>query len=111
MSLDDFGAATRHFSPGPEKTVSDLDTLVARIAATSPDAIDAVATLVRRAATGGDGFIDPSSLFTRLLEIRRDARAERQFALADAIRDAIVATGVEVKDGPDGSTWAFPASS
>ena len=111
VSLDDFGAATRHFSPGPEKTVSDLDTLVARIAATSPDAIDAVATLVRRAATGGDGFIDPSSLFTRLLEIRRDARAERQFALADAIRDAIVATGVEVKDGPDGSTWAFPASS
>jgi hypothetical protein len=107
VSLDDFATATRSFSPGPEKTVSDLDALVARIGASSPDAVEAVATLVRRAATGGEGFINPADLFTRLLEIRRDARAERQFALADAIRDAIVATGVEVKDGPEGSTWQW----
>jgi hypothetical protein len=110
ISLDELGATAQPFSPGPEKVESDLDALVARVAATTPDAIEALATLVRRAATGGEGFIDPTDLFTRLLDIRRDARVEKQFALADAIRHAIVATGVDVNDGPEGSTWSWPTS-
>lgn len=37
-----------------------------------------------------------------LLRRREDARAARDFAEADALRDAIVAQGFELRDGPDG---------
>ena len=36
---------------------------------------------------------------------RRKARGERDFAKADAIRDELVAAGVEIKDGPSGTSW------
>jgi len=42
-----------------------------------------------------------------LLALREGARSERRFAEADAIRDALVAAGVEVRDGVDGSDWTF----
>ena len=37
-----------------------------------------------------------------LLAARETARAERDFASADALRDAISALGFELRDGPDG---------
>jgi cysteinyl-tRNA synthetase len=37
-----------------------------------------------------------------LLRRREEARATRDFAEADALRDAIVAQGFELRDGPDG---------
>jgi cysteinyl-tRNA synthetase len=37
-----------------------------------------------------------------LLRRREEARAARDFAEADALRDAIVAQGFELRDGPDG---------
>ncbi|MCA9513091.1 MAG: cysteine--tRNA ligase [Myxococcales bacterium] len=40
-----------------------------------------------------------------LLEERRAARASRDFATADRIRDELAAEGVEIVDGPDGSRW------
>jgi cysteinyl-tRNA synthetase len=39
------------------------------------------------------------------LEARRQARADKDWARADAIRDALDARGIEVMDGPDGATW------
>jgi len=44
-----------------------------------------------------------------LLRRREDARAARDFAEADALRDAIAAQGFEVRDGPDGAE-VVPAS-
>ena len=40
-----------------------------------------------------------------LLEERRTARAQRDFASADAIRDRLAAAGIAIEDGPDGTTW------
>jgi cysteinyl-tRNA synthetase len=39
------------------------------------------------------------------LEERRKARAARDFAKADSIRDELVAAGIEIKDGPTGTSW------
>ena len=45
----------------------------------------------------------------RLLTLRAAARAEKRFSDADAIRDAIVALGVELSDQADGVTWSVRA--
>ena len=39
------------------------------------------------------------------LEARAQARASKDFAQADAIRDALNAAGITIVDGPQGSTW------
>jgi cysteinyl-tRNA synthetase len=40
-----------------------------------------------------------------LVQARTDARKAKDFAEADRIRKALAAEGVEIMDGPDGSTW------
>ncbi len=51
---------------------------------------------------GGDY---PAEAIEALLEERRSARAAKDFARADAIRDELAAAGVQIEDGPDGTTW------
>ena len=57
----------------------------------------------RRAAQSG---LDLARVET-LLVARREARAAKDWARADAIRDELAALGLLVKDGPDGSVWDF----
>jgi cyanophycinase-like exopeptidase len=45
-----------------------------------------------------------------LLELRATARAARDFATSDRVRDALVAAGVEVRDTPDGVAWELRTS-
>jgi cysteinyl-tRNA synthetase len=47
------------------------------------------------------------ALVAGLLEQRAKARAEKDFAAADAIRDQIKAAGIEVEDTPDGPKWSL----
>jgi len=42
-----------------------------------------------------------------LLAERRQARAAKDWARSDAIRDELAALGLVVKDGPAGTTWDF----
>jgi cysteinyl-tRNA synthetase len=44
-------------------------------------------------------------LMALVLELRQQARANRQFAASDRIRDALGKLGIAVKDGKDGATW------
>ncbi len=46
-------------------------------------------------------------LVETMLDVRQKLRAAKQFQLADEIRDRLAELGVEVKDGPEGSTWQF----
>jgi hypothetical protein len=40
-----------------------------------------------------------------LLDVRRSARADKRYADSDAVRDALVGLGVEVRDTPAGTEW------
>ncbi len=44
-------------------------------------------------------------LMNLILEIRKKARAEKNFATADLIRDQLSEIGISLKDGPDGTTY------
>ncbi len=48
-------------------------------------------------------------LVAGLLEDRAEARAGKDFARADAIRDQLKAAGLEVEDTPDGPMWTINA--
>ncbi|KGJ06168.1 cysteinyl-tRNA synthetase [Paracoccus halophilus] len=50
---------------------------------------------------------DKVNLVETLLQARSDARQARDFSRADAIRDALVAAGVEINDTAEGSSWSF----
>ena len=43
-----------------------------------------------------------------LLRLRDSARASKDFATADAVRNGLAAAGVEVRDSPTGTTWLLP---
>ena len=47
------------------------------------------------------------ALVAEQLDARTQARKERDFAKADAIRDALNAAGITIEDGPQGSTWSL----
>ena len=47
------------------------------------------------------------TLVTAQIEARADARQERDWATADAIRDQLAAAGVVVEDGSNGVTWSI----
>jgi len=54
------------------------------------------------------GGADPAArdaLIRILVDLRNDARKSKNFALSDQIRDRLTAVGVELKDGPQGTTW------
>ncbi|MEM9745233.1 MAG: hypothetical protein AAF945_00965 [Actinomycetota bacterium] len=65
--------------------------------------------IVRLGDAATDGVRDPRDVVGPVVEAaltaRRTARDEKAYAVADAIRDNLVAAGVEVRDTPDGVDW------
>jgi cysteinyl-tRNA synthetase len=47
------------------------------------------------------------ALVDSMIALRWHAKAERDFAQSDALRDALENAGIEIKDGPSGSTWSL----
>ncbi len=52
-----------------------------------------------------DNNIAPKALLDKLLEDRKLARANKDWAKSDLIRDKLLSVGVLVKDSKDGSVW------
>jgi cysteinyl-tRNA synthetase len=52
-----------------------------------------------------------STLVDGILEQRQQARAERDFATADLLRDRLIAAGIAVEDTPDGPMWTLKGQS
>lgn len=65
------------------------------------------------ATAAGEGLGDPAEriapLVEALIERRAAARAAKDFATSDALRDKLAEAGVEVRDGADGVEWSLRA--
>ncbi len=46
-----------------------------------------------------------SGVMDLVIDIRKDARAKKDFATSDKIRDALIAVGIQLKDGKEGTSW------
>ncbi len=57
--------------------------------------------------TGGRSDELVRELVNLIVEIRSEARAARDFARADRIRDALQRLGIVLEDRPDGTRWSF----
>jgi len=72
------------------------------------------AMIVRLGAVAEVGARDPREVVApyveALLEIRTAARAAKDFATSDLVRDRLAAIGVEVRDTPEGQTWHLASS-
>ncbi len=70
--------------------------------------------VVRLAELAHGGAVDPrervAPFVDAMLALRDRARSEGRFADADALRDALLANGIEVRDSPQGSTWELEAA-
>jgi hypothetical protein len=77
-------------------------------AGTGPEVLRQLAALARVAQAGWHAHRDLVAPHVEaLLALREQARSERRFTDADAIRDALVAAGVEVNDARDGTGWRY----
>ena len=47
----------------------------------------------------------PADEIEALIEKRKQARKDRDFEAADAIRDQLADAGISIEDGPDGTSW------
>jgi cysteinyl-tRNA synthetase len=54
----------------------------------------------------GSEVLTPSDV-QEMLNERREARTQKDFARSDAIRDALKGKGIEVLDSSEGSSWRF----
>jgi len=85
----------------------------------TPQAIASLHQAEPVALAGGLGFLGFSNVAMRItlkpkvdaveiadaIALRQKARAEKNFAESDRIRDALLARGIVLKDGPQGTTW------
>jgi len=116
---DDFNA------PAALATLQDLtrevnSLLVQGAAAQTQGTLQAMASIYER--LGGDvlgiiprdsvagGIVDADAereagLMRLLIELRAEARANRDWGTADMIRDRLEALGIELEDRPEGTTW------
>ncbi|PSS42862.1 cysteine--tRNA ligase [Arthrobacter woluwensis] len=90
--------------------------LAAGDAETVRSALDSVLAMTRvlglddvasTGAAGGPALEALDALVTAQLEARAAARAAKDWAASDAIRDALTGAGVVVEDGPQGASWSL----
>jgi hypothetical protein len=74
-----------------------------------PAFYETLVSLIESASGVRDDHTDPTILIEGVLNVRRIARDQGHYDIADRLRDVLIGADLEINDGPDGSTWA-PAS-
>ncbi|MGH3357373.1 MAG: cysteine--tRNA ligase [Nocardioidaceae bacterium] len=73
--------------------------------------LDPLSPVWQGGSTRGGGEHDALDTLVRtLVDRRQQARAEKDFAAADAIRDQLKAAGIDVEDTPSGPRWSVEGS-
>ncbi len=54
--------------------------------------------------SGGDDGIE-SEIMEVVIALRKEAREQKDYALSDSIRDKLAAIDIQLKDGPEGTSW------
>lgn len=95
----------------PEVSIGDSASAVNQLAAlvlkAGPESLDALARLTEIATRSSATHLDPTPLIDGVLGVRRKARQQGHYELADHLRHVLNEFGVDVDDGPEGSTWLF----
>jgi len=61
---------------------------------------------IENVKTTGDHLDTLTGVVQLLIQLRNDARSNKDFATSDKIRDELAALGVQLKDGKDGTTFS-----
>ena len=64
-------------------------------------------TLELKELLGEETEGDAESILEKILEKRLDAKASKNYALSDEIRNKLIALGIEIKDGKDKTSWTL----
>lgn len=97
-------AASRHAINGPPSPSEGSLTLADELAALETmNSVLGVLDLQREATSGDDELRD---VVEAKIAQRNAARAAKDWAAADAARDELLAMGIAIKDGPEGTTWS-----
>ena len=106
--LQGFSPVSKEQKPSAPVTEPESpEELAEAISSGSSSAGSYLAKLVLMAQTGGEGFIDPSSIVEGILDARVKARSEGNYQLGDDLRDMLTRAGIEIKDGANGSSWSI----
>ena len=95
---------------GNQAVDSGDDTSIAELRGAVVSMLDVLGVNPEAAEWAADpGGTGESEALRRLVEHtiarRAQARADKDFALSDVLRDTLVDAGITVEDGPDGTTW------
>jgi cysteinyl-tRNA synthetase len=99
-------------TPRAVAALFDLTREINRLAAQGGDTADARGVL--RELCGVLGFTlaapaggsqEAAPFIDLLIGIRAELRAAKQWQLSDRVRDGLLELGIEIKDGPEGTTW------
>jgi hypothetical protein len=90
---------------------NNLTELADRFREFDPASYETLIGLIETASRARDGNLDPTSLIEGVLNVRRIARELGQYDIADRLRDVLTSADLEIKDSPDGSSWAPTSSS
>lgn len=82
-------------------TSEDLETLKTTINDFTFDVLG----LMNEAAQNNSGIID--GVVSLLIKLRKEARENRDWGLSDQIRDELLAMGIQLKDGRDGTSYTM----
>lgn len=62
---------------------------------------------IKNEKTSGNNLDKIDGIMKMLIEMRNDARTNKNWALSDEIRDKLLAIGIQIKDGKEGTTYTL----